>query len=67
MKILQVVFKLKNSNIENLNHLINNNFYTKTIVFDYSIKDKIFENIKKYDYVIFANPNFYCDIKTIEN
>lgn len=66
MKILQVVFKLKNSNIESLNYLIKNNNYTKTIIFDYSKNEEIFENIKEFDYVIFANPNFYIDAKSVD-
>ncbi|OEK87047.1 CDP-glycerol glycerophosphotransferase family protein [Staphylococcus xylosus] len=65
MKILQVVFKLQNSNVDNINNLIKNNNYTKNIVFDFKEYEEIFENVKEYDYIIFANPNFYMDQKSI--
>ncbi|SCU15372.1 CDP-glycerol:poly(glycerophosphate) glycerophosphotransferase [Staphylococcus xylosus] len=65
MKILQVVFKLQNSNVDDINNLIKNNNYTKNIVFDFKENEEIFENVKEYDYIIFANPNFYMDQKSI--
>ncbi|RIL46705.1 CDP-glycerol--glycerophosphate glycerophosphotransferase [Mammaliicoccus fleurettii] len=61
MKVLQVLFDLKNKNIDSFNRHINDKTYEETIVIDFAKNQSFSIDIKKFDYIQFNNPNFNCD------
>ena len=61
MKVLQVLFDLKNKNIDSFNRPINDKTYEETIVIDFAKNQSFNIDIKKFDYIQFNNPNFNCD------
>lgn len=61
MKVLQVLFDLKNKNIDSFNRHINDKTYEETIVIDFAKNQSFNIDIKKFDYIQFNNPNFNCD------
>ncbi|MEB7392522.1 CDP-glycerol glycerophosphotransferase family protein [Mammaliicoccus sciuri] len=61
MKVLQVLFDLKNKNIDSFNRHINDKTFEETIVIDFAKNQSFSIDIKKFDYIQFNNPNFNCD------
>ncbi|WP_436871592.1 CDP-glycerol glycerophosphotransferase family protein [Mammaliicoccus sciuri] len=61
MKVLQVLFDLKNKNIDSFNRHFNDKTYEETIVIDFAKNQSFSIDIKKFDYIQFNNPNFNCD------
>ncbi len=61
MKVLQVLFDLKNKNVDSVNRHINDKTYEETIVIDFAKNQSFSIDIKKFDYIQFNNPNFNCD------
>lgn len=67
MKVLQVLFDMKNKNIESFKEMYNDTIFFKTIVID--INDNKINKVDtdEYDYIIFSNPNFTMDNSTLVN
>ncbi|RIL50285.1 CDP-glycerol--glycerophosphate glycerophosphotransferase [Mammaliicoccus fleurettii] len=61
MKVLQVLFDLKNKNIDSFNERLNDQTFYQTIVLDVSNDQVINIDTKEFDYILFNNPNFTCD------
>ncbi|MCD8893273.1 CDP-glycerol glycerophosphotransferase family protein [Mammaliicoccus sciuri] len=61
MKVLQVLFDLKNKNIDSFNERLNDQTFYQTIVLDVSNDQDINIDTNEFDYILFSNPNFTCD------
>ncbi len=61
MKVLKVLFDLKNKNIDSFNERLNDQTFYQTIVPDVSNDQVINIDTKEFDYILFNNPNFTCD------
>ena len=59
MKLLQVLFDIKNKDVDLFNEQLNHEIFEKTIIVD-TIQDEfeIFDDVEHYDYIVYTNPNF---------
>lgn len=58
MKILLVIFKMRNMNKKNFELLTNSDFFQDVVIIDSNSINLTNVNVSNYDFVLFANPNF---------
>ena len=58
MKILLIIFKLKNKNVRNFNHLLNSSYFSDVVVVDGDLDQFSYQIKHKYYYILFGNHNF---------
>lgn len=67
MNILLILFKTKNMNNSSFNKLLKSSFFTDIVVVDEDFDIFSYQLEKKYDYVLFANPNYEIKMEQINN
>lgn len=67
MKILLIIFKLKNKNVRNFNHLLNSSYFSDVVVVDGDLDQFSYQIKHKYDYILFGNPNFEIELQDIKH
>lgn len=67
MDILLILFKTKNMNRNNFEKLANSSLFSDVVIIEEEFDTFTYQTKKKYDFLLFANPNFEINIEQICN